>query len=75
MILLNLPRPEKITTPLLVLGAANDKAISPSEVELTAKAYNTQARIIGNVAHDMMLENGWQDIADIIISWLRGKNL
>ncbi|HEX2945165.1 MAG TPA: hypothetical protein VHT96_04345 [Clostridia bacterium] len=42
---------------------------------LTAKAYNTQARIIENAAHDMMLEKGWQAIADTIISWLMVKNL
>lgn len=75
MLLLNLPQPQKITTPLLVLGAANDRFFSPKEVELTAKAYNTQAIIISNMAHDMMLEKDWKKAADIIIGWLRERNL
>lgn len=75
MLLLNLPQPQKITTPLLVLGAANDRFFSPKEVELTAKAYNTRAIIISNMAHDMMLEKDWKKAADIIIGWLRERNL
>jgi pimeloyl-ACP methyl ester carboxylesterase len=75
MILLNLPKPKKITTPLFVLGGANDRIFSSKEVASTAKAYNTHAKIIENMAHDMMLEKGWQKVADTIIAWLKEKNL
>lgn len=75
MILLNLPRPDRITTPLLVLGAAKDRMISPKEVERTARAYHAQSKIFDNMAHDMMLEKGWQTVADTIIDWISGKNL
>jgi pimeloyl-ACP methyl ester carboxylesterase len=43
MVALDLPKPEKVKTPLLVLGAARDNMIGPREIEATARAYNTQA--------------------------------
>jgi alpha-beta hydrolase superfamily lysophospholipase len=75
MVLLNLPRPKRVKTPLLVLGAVNDKAISIGEVEATARAYDTQAEILADMAHDMMLEAGWQAVADRILSWLGEQGL
>jgi pimeloyl-ACP methyl ester carboxylesterase len=72
---LNLPRPKRIQTPMLVLGAADDTSFRPSQIEATARAYHTQAIIFPNMAHGMMLEDGWQDVADKIISWLNEKGL
>jgi pimeloyl-ACP methyl ester carboxylesterase len=71
MVILNLARPKRVKTPLLVLGAENDAAISIRENERTAKAYGTQAEIFPNMAHDMMLEADWQKVADRILEWLR----
>jgi pimeloyl-ACP methyl ester carboxylesterase len=70
MVILDLPKPEKVKTPLLVLGAARDNMIAPSEIEATARAYNTQAEIIPDVAHNSMLEQRWQRVADRILIWL-----
>jgi alpha-beta hydrolase superfamily lysophospholipase len=75
MMFLNLPRPARVKSPVLVLGAANDKAIAVSEVEATARAYGTQAEFFPNMAHDMMLEAGWQAVADRVLSWLQNKGL
>ncbi|NOY77026.1 MAG: alpha/beta hydrolase [Calditrichaeota bacterium] len=72
---LNLPRPKRVKTPLLVLGAANDALFSPREVEATGRAYNTRAEIFPNMAHDMMLEDGWQRAADRILGWLNERGL
>ena len=72
---LNLPRPERVKTPILVLGAAEDRLISPSEVEATARAYQTQAAVFPDMAHDMMLEVGWQVVADRILGWLGEQGL
>ncbi len=71
---LNLPRPRRVTTPLLVLGASRDTLISVAEVEATARAYGTQAEFF-DMAHDMMLEAGWQAVADRILTWLEGRGL
>jgi hypothetical protein len=70
--LLDLPRPKRINpTPLLVLGAANDAIFTVGEVEATAQAYGTTAHIIPEMAHDMMLEPGWQAVADHVVMWSR----
>jgi pimeloyl-ACP methyl ester carboxylesterase len=73
MVALDLPKPEKVKTPLLILGAARDNMIGLREVEATARAYNTQAEIIPNVAHNSMLEAGWQSVADRILIWLNHR--
>ncbi len=75
MLFLNLPKPERITTPLLVMGAANDMTIRPSQVEATARAYGTQPVMFPNMGHMMMLEDGWERVAERIIAWLIEKGL
>lgn len=69
----NLPQPSKIKTPLLVLGAADDAIIAPGKIERTARAYNADCKIFPRMAHDMMLERGWQQVADFMIEWLDKK--
>jgi pimeloyl-ACP methyl ester carboxylesterase len=75
MVALNLARPQRVKTPLLVLGGARDTIFHPYEVEATARAYHTQAVIFPDMAHDMMLEAGWQAVADRIIAWLKEGKL
>jgi pimeloyl-ACP methyl ester carboxylesterase len=74
MVALALPNPEKVTTPVLVLGAAHDNMLTPGEIAATARAYNTQAQIIPDVAHDSMLDPRWQSVADRILAWLNELN-
>jgi pimeloyl-ACP methyl ester carboxylesterase len=70
-----LPRPKRVKTPLLVLGAANDKVFTAREIEGTGRAYHTQAEIFPNMAHDMMLEINWRAVADRIIAWLQERGI
>ena len=70
MVALDLPKPEKVKTPLLVLGAARDNMIGPREIEATARAYHTHAEIIPDVAHNSMLEQRWESVAERILNWL-----
>jgi len=72
---LNLVNPKRVKAPMLVLGAENDAVISVKNVNATAKAYNTQAEIIPNMAHDMMLEKDWQSVAERILNWLMKKGI
>jgi len=67
---LSLPRTSRVKTPILVTGAADDRLVSREEIEATARAYRTQAEIFPGMAHDMMLEAGWQAVADRILAWL-----
>ena len=71
----NLPRPGKVKTPLLVLAAANDRVFSVAEEQATARAYGTEAEIFPDMAHDMMLEPKWLQVADRILSWLQERGL
>jgi pimeloyl-ACP methyl ester carboxylesterase len=69
IMLLNLPRPKRVQAPMIVLGARRDALFVRSECEATALAYGTQAETL-DVAHDMMLEPGWQEVADRILARL-----
>jgi len=68
---LELPRPGKVNTPLLVLAAENDRVFSVAEQCATASCYRTEAEIFPHMAHDMMLERNWQKVADRILDWLQ----
>ncbi|MBI5878068.1 MAG: alpha/beta fold hydrolase [Chloroflexi bacterium] len=72
---LNLPDSRKIKTPMLVMGGASDNVFRPSQVESTARAYGTQAVIFPGIAHGMMLEAGWQAVAERISEWLASRDL
>ncbi len=70
MIALDLPKPAKVKTPLLVLGVARDNMLEPAEIEATAQAYHARCEIIPDAAHNSMLDPHWQSVADRIQSWL-----
>jgi pimeloyl-ACP methyl ester carboxylesterase len=73
MVALDLPKPANRKTPLLVLGVGRDNMIKPGEIEATARAYNTQAEFVPGVAHNSMLELGWQAVAERILEWLKER--
>ena len=75
MMLLNLPRPDRVKTSMLVLAAANDRVFSVTEEQATANAYGTEVVVFPDMAHDMMLEPSWQQVADRILGWLRERGL
>jgi len=68
----DLPSPDwNRVMPLLVLGAEKDFFVSPSMVQATARVYGTREEIFPDMAHAMMLEPGWQGVADRILDWLK----
>jgi len=73
--ILNLPHPKRVKTPLLVLGAENDRVFTVPEQRKTARDYKTEALLYPDMAHDMMLEPAWRTVADQILSWLKLFNL
>ena len=75
MMLLNLPRPKKVTTPLLVVGTECDALFTPSEQRRTARAYGTEAEMFPEMGHDMMLEPAWAAVAERIHMWLGTRGL
>lgn len=71
MTLFNLPHVGAMhRPPMLILGAAHDKLIPPSLVEMTARAYGRTAEIFPDLGHGMMLEQDWQVVAERIAGWL-----
>ena len=60
---------------MLVLGAENDTIFTPGEVRATARAYHTEATIFPSMAYDMMLGNGWQDVAAHMARWLNERGV
>jgi pimeloyl-ACP methyl ester carboxylesterase len=75
MVALNLVNTAHVSTPLLVLGGEQDATYPPCTVRATARAHGTQAAIIPNIGHEMMLEPGWETVAERIASWLSQRGL
>jgi pimeloyl-ACP methyl ester carboxylesterase len=74
-LLLRLPRPKRVSAPILVLGAEKDGAHTCKEIRATARAYGTQAEFFPDMGHNMMLEPGWVAVAERIDSWLGARGL
>ena len=70
MLALDLPRPKRVTTKVLVIGGEQDAIFPPADVRATAAAYGTTAVMVDG-AHDLMLEPCWPEVADQLTSWLR----
>lgn len=69
----NLPKPDRVSTPLLVLGAEDDRCFTQQEVLRTAAAYKTEAEFLPNMSHDMMLDPGWVAVAERIHAWVETR--
>ncbi|HEX7621427.1 MAG TPA: alpha/beta hydrolase [Anaerolineales bacterium] len=72
---LNLISPKCVKTPMLVIGAKEDRVIPQKGILATARAYGTTAVIFPNLAHDVMLEEGWQTVADRILEFLKERGI
>ncbi len=70
-LLLDLPGKTPTQTPVLVIGGEDDTLFTPMEVRRTARWYGTDAIIMPEMGHELMLDPGWDNTADQIVSWLR----
>jgi alpha-beta hydrolase superfamily lysophospholipase len=75
MLVFNLPRPKRVRTPMLMLGAERDAIFTHREVARTARAYSADTKVIPGMAHDMMVEPAWRDVADVMLAWLVARGL
>lgn len=62
-------RPESVSSPLLVLGAEQDGVVA------TANAYHTDAEFFPKMGHNMILEPGWDYVAERIANWLETRGI
>lgn len=70
-----LPRPQRVKTPMLFLGGGQDKVFSTQVIRRAARAYGSEAVIFPEIAHDMMLDPGWEQVARHIYTWLTSRGL
>jgi pimeloyl-ACP methyl ester carboxylesterase len=64
------PSTPMLDLPVLVLGAENDMFVFPGGLQATAETYRTKAEIFPRMAHAMMLDYGWEMVAERIHAWL-----
>jgi pimeloyl-ACP methyl ester carboxylesterase len=70
-----LPDAGLVTTPLLVLGAKDDGSRIDGDVSAFAGTYQADVELFPDMGHVMMLEAGWQAVAERIGGWLGGQGL
>jgi pimeloyl-ACP methyl ester carboxylesterase len=63
--------PQKDHRPMFVLGAEGDRICTPDDVRATAEHHNVQAKILPGLAHMLMLEPQWMQVAKAIDEWLQ----
>ena len=61
--------------PVLVMGGRKDQLTPVFHLKSTAAVYGTQALVFPDMGHAMMLEPGWEDVAEAILGWLSEKGL
>ncbi|PWG63942.1 alpha/beta hydrolase [Spiribacter halobius] len=61
--------------PMLVLGAEDDALFSVPEAEATARLWQADLAIVPGMAHAMMLEPGWDGVADRLVKWLWARGV
>ncbi len=71
MLGMNLINTKKIKTPLLIIGAGKDKAVSPKSVKKTALIYGVKPVNFEEFGHNIMLEPEYEMVADLIDNWIK----
>ncbi|UXY14608.1 alpha/beta hydrolase [Chitiniphilus purpureus] len=61
-----LPRP----LPCLVVGAGQDRIISPADVVATARAWGVPAQFCPQIGHALTVDDGWEQVAGMVADWL-----
>ena len=67
---LHMALPERPTSPVLVLGAHDDRICTPGDAHATAHHHGVTASILPGMAHMLMLEPEWETAAETLAEWL-----
>ena len=63
-------RPPLQPLPVLVLAAEADGFLAAADAQHIARTYGTSAEYFQGMGHDLMLDQGWENVADRIDRWL-----
>jgi pimeloyl-ACP methyl ester carboxylesterase len=66
MVFLKLPSIKQMPVPVMIIGAEKDYLISVNDTKRMSKHYGLEAKIINGASHCLMLETGWEEVADSI---------
>jgi alpha-beta hydrolase superfamily lysophospholipase len=75
LMLLNTPKPSRVSTPMLVVGSDADQIVSVKETERTARDYGADLEMFSGIGHLMTNDVGWEAVADRILAWLDSRGL
>ncbi|MEO5338537.1 MAG: alpha/beta hydrolase [Magnetospirillum sp. WYHS-4] len=62
-------------TPTLVMGGRHDALIPAFHVQATAALFGQTAHLFPEMGHGLMLEPGWEEVAQSILDWLGAQGL
>jgi len=65
------PLPWMSRAPVFVGGAADDLFIPRCEIERTANYYDTEPVIARKLAHSVMVDKNWENMAKPLLSWVK----
>jgi alpha-beta hydrolase superfamily lysophospholipase len=64
------PKPHSVDVPVLVVGATEDAIFTPAMVSATAEAWGASPVMFDEIGHDVMLDVGWERVADRLADWV-----
>lgn len=71
MVLLKLPKIISTKMPLMIIGGEKDYLIPLKDTIRMAKNYKLEPLIVKNASHCLMLEEGWDEVAEKIYSFIK----
>ena len=72
----DMPDPgRRAACPILVVGAAEDALIPDTFVRATARSFDAPHRVFDGIGHLMMLDAGWEEVAEHLDEWLERSGL
>lgn len=74
MTALNLPDYRKVITPMLIIGGEKDYLIPEKATRKMAELYKSEVIIVNNAPHNVMMEPGWEKVAEKIETFFRRIN-
>jgi pimeloyl-ACP methyl ester carboxylesterase len=74
MLGLERPKPHSVDVPVLVMGATEDAIFTPAMVAATAEAWGASPVMFDDIGHDVMLDVGWERVANGLADWVLESN-